>query len=147
MKNKIIKKMLSLMTVCCIALSMGTICVSAESTAATLSTGGDWDIMPYTMYLASGEITYQKPNATTMRVMVTTRANSKVSSIYHDVVIYKNGTLVYSGRSSESDTSILVSHQDFPASEGDFYSTYVTHYVSKNGYTEHCDTHHDQVFY
>lgn len=150
MKNKIIKTLLSIAAVCCLVVSLGAIGVSAENAEnvgnSVFSTAGDEGITPYTMYLSSGKISYQKPSSGTMRVTVTTSANSIVSSLYHDVVIYKNGTLVYSDRTTKSNSSILVSYEDFSAKEGDFFSTYVTHYVSNNGSTEHCDTHKDQTY-
>lgn len=148
MKNKLFKKIIALGIMCGICVSV-VLPVNAAEAGSVFSKKVTTfsDIAPYTLYLQSGEITYQKLNSTTMRVLVKTNANRSVSSIYHDVVIYKNGTEVFRDRLSRSSDVQLTSNIDIPASNGDFFSTYVVHYVSHNGYTEHCDSHDDQYFY
>lgn len=149
MRNKLLKKLISVCAVFAMCASTAVLPVNAADKSSVLSrkTTLFSDMAPYTMYLQSGEITYQRLNSSTMRVQVMTDANSNVQSIYHDVVIYKNGTEVYRNRLSTSNDNCLYSYLDFSASSGDFFSTYVVHYVSHKGYTEHCDSHHDSTFY
>lgn len=147
--KKILKKIAAVALILGVCVNAAVLPVNAAEKASVLNRQVTMfsDIMPYTVYLQSGEITYQRLNSSTMRVLVMTNANRSVSSIYHDVVIYKNGTEVYRNRLSTSGALHLNSNIDIPASNGDFFSTYVVHYVSNNGYTEHCDSHSDQYFY
>lgn len=149
MRNKLLKKLISVCVVFAMCASTAVLPVNAADKSSVLSRKATVfsDMAPYTMYLYSGEITYQRLNSSTMRVLVMTNATSYVNSIYHDVVIYKNGTEVYRNRLSTSGDNSLYSNIDIPASSGDFFSTYVVHYVSHKGYTEHCDSHHDSTFY
>lgn len=146
MKNNILKKSVSaLMALCIILSAMLTVC-AYESNRDITTVNSDGDIMPYTMYIMGGSITYQKPSSNTMRVQVKTDANSKVTSLYQDIVIYKNGTEVYRGRKYGSNNTTLMTHEDISAKKGDFFSTYVVHYVSHNGYVEYFEDHADQTF-
>lgn len=149
MRNKLLKKLISAYVIFVMCVSMVILPVNAADKSSIISRKATVfsDMTPYTMYLYSGEITYQRLNSRTMRVQIMTDANMNVDSVYHDVVIYKNGTEVYRKRLSTSNDNCLYSYLDFSASSGDFFSTYVVHYVSHNGYTEHCDSHHDQYFY
>lgn len=147
--KKILKKIAAVALILGVCVNAAVLPVNAAEKASVLSRQVTMfsDIVPYTVYLQSGEITYQRLNSSTMRVLVMTNANRSVSSIYHDVVIYKNGTEVYRNRLSTSGALHLNSNIDISASNGDFFSTYVVHYVSNNGYTEHCDSHSDSYFY
>lgn len=148
MRNKLLNKLISACVIFVMCVSTAILPVNAVDKDSVISRKATVfsDMMPYTMYLQSGEITYQRLNASTMRVQIMTDANMNVDSVYHDVVIYKNGTEVYRKRLSTSNDNCLYSYLDFSASSGDFFSTYVVHYVSHNGYTEHCDSHHDATF-
>lgn len=142
MKKNYLKKMVaSVLTVCLIG-AFGLSYVTATDTDSPFVD----EVKPNTMYLQSGGISYNHLNSNTMRVSITTKANTYATSLYHDIVIYKNGVLVYSDRAYGSNSTRLRTNLDFSASSGDFFSTYVTHYVSHNGYTEHCDTHEDSYF-
>ncbi len=147
MQKETLRKVISFTSMICAALNMTILPVHADE-AKTLSVNkvSFSEIAPYSLYLSYGEITYQRLNSSTMRVLVTTAANRDVSSLYHDVVIYKNGTLVFDDRLSGSNDTSLVTPIDIPAKSGDFFSTYVTHYVSHLGTTEHFDTHEDEIF-
>lgn len=147
MKNNILKKSVSALMALCMILSVSMLTVCAyESNQDITTVNSDGDIMPYTMYLMGGSITYQKPSSGGMRVQVKTNANSKVASLYQDIVIYKNGTEVYRGRKYGSNATSLLTHEDISAKKGDFFSTYVVHYVSHNGYVEYFEDHADQTF-
>ena len=142
MKKINLKRIVSFILSVCL---MGAVSVGYVFAADTDSPATD-ELTPATMYLQSGGISYSNLNSNTMRVTISTNANTFASSLYHDIVIYKNGTLVYNSRDSKSNSTYLRTNLDFSASSGDFFSTYVTHYVSHNGYTEHCDTHEDSYF-
>ncbi len=148
MRNKLLNKLISACVIFVMCVSTAVLSVNAADKSSIISRKATVfsDIAPYTMYLQSGEITYQRLNSSTMRVQVMTDANGYVGSVYHDIVIYKNGTEAYRNRLSTSNSTHLYSYIDIPASSGDFFSTYVVHYVSHNGYTEHCDSHHDATF-
>ena len=142
MKKISVKRIVSCLLAVCLMCAVSTGFVLATETDSPVTE----ELIPATMYLQGGEISYSQLNSNTMRVTISTNANTFASSLYHDIVIYKNGTLVYNSRDSKSNSTFLHTDLDFSASSGDFFSTYVTHYVSHNGYTEHCDTHRDSYF-
>lgn len=142
MKQNNLKKIAASVLAMCLVGAASTSFVSATDTDSPIVE----EVKPSTMYLQSGGISYSHLNSNTMRVTISTNANTFASSLYHDIVIYKNGNLVYDDRDSKNNSTFLRTYLDFSASSGDFFSTYVTHYVSHNGYTEHCDTHEDSYF-
>lgn len=150
MKNKSLKKLLAAAISASIIMSMGAVCTYAAKSdnafdGALLASSTDTAV-PYSWYLLNGSIGYYRLNSSTMRVSVDTNASTDVTSIYQDVVVYKNGTEVHRQRHYGSYDNMLNTHLDFSASKGDFFSTYVTHYVSHNGHLDSLNSHEDAYF-
>lgn len=93
------------------------------------------DVQPYSMYFSASSSNFTRLSGK-VNLIVTTEATRYVSSIYHDVEIYKNGELYLSQRYSDTNCVDLVTSIDIPASSGDYFIASVTHYTHHNGYLE-----------
>ena len=125
--KKLLKTMLILGVVCCMAVS-GTVFADSKI-------GGDETAAPYSMYYYSGSLTFTN-GSNYVGVVVSTSAFTVADKIYHDVTIYKNGSLYSSQRYSNTRCQTYTHQINVPASRGDVITVYVTHYTSHNGVTE-----------
>lgn len=128
-------------------LIFGIICSLAVSGTAfaDASVGGEETATPYSMYYLSGSLDFAD-GSNYVAVIVSTSAFTYIDSIYHDVTIYKNGSLYSSKRYSDTDCQDLTSNIRVYANRGDVIEVYVDHYTSHNGIVESGD-HYDSYMY
>ena len=87
------------------------------------------------MYYLSGSLGFAD-GSNYVGVVVSTSAFTIVDKIYHDVTIYKNGTLYSSQRYSDTRCQTYTNQINVPAVRGDVITVYVDHYTYHNGITE-----------
>ena len=119
--------MLALAVICCIAVS-GTVFADVNDNYAEESSAR-------TMYYLSGSLNFTRQTGK-VSVNVTTSAFEYIDKIYHDVTIYKNGSLYSSQRYSNTNCQSYTSLIKVPAVSGDYFEVYVDHYTSHDGVTE-----------
>ena len=69
------------------------------------------------------------------------------SRIHHTVYVYKNGILIHGkAYNSVNGQVVFTNSLTFPAKDGDYFQTYVTHYVSKDGITETMESYKSATF-
>lgn len=125
--KKLLKTMLALAVICCIAVS-GTVFADVNDNYAEESSAR-------TMYYLSGSLNFTRQTGK-VSVNVTTSAFEYIDKIYHDVTIYKNGSLYSSQRYSNTNCQSYTSLIKVPAVSGDYFEVYVDHYTSHDGVTE-----------
>lgn len=126
--KKLLKTMLALAVICCIAVS-GTVFADVNENIAAEAAE------PRTMYYHSGSLNFSE-GSTYLSVTVTTNAFEYIDKIYHDVTIYKNGSWYSSERYSDTDCQSYSTTIRVPAVAGDYFEVYVDHYTSHDGITE-----------
>ena len=119
--------MLALAVICCIAVS-GTVFADVNDNYAE-------EASARTMYYLSGSLNFTRQTGK-VSVNVTTSAFEYIDKIYHDVTIYKNGSLYSSQRYSNTNCQSYTSLIKVPAVSGDYFEVYVDHYTSHNGIVE-----------
>lgn len=134
--KKLLKTMLILGVVCSMAVS-GTVLADSRI-------GGDEIVSPYSMYYYSGSLGFSN-GSNYVGVIVSTSAFTYVDKIYHDVTIYKNGSLYSSKRYSNTNCQTYTNQINVPAVSGDIITVYVTHYTSHNGVTESGNTSNSHI--
>ena len=125
--KKLLKTLLIFGIICSLAVS-GTVFADTKA-------GGGESISPYSMYYLSGSLTLTT-GSNYVGVVVSTSAFTIVDKIYHDVTIYKNGTLYSSQRYSDTRCQTYTNQINVPAVRGDVITVYVDHYTYHNGITE-----------
>lgn len=135
--KKLLKTMLILGVVCCLAVS-GTAFADAN-----LGHAGD-NAATRSMYYLSGSLGFSN-GSNYVGVIVSTSAFTYVDKIYHDVTIYKNGSLYSSKRYSSTNCQTYTNQINVPAVSGDVITVYVTHYTSHNGVTESGNTSNSHI--
>ena len=126
--KKLLKTLLMLCIICSLAVS-GTVFVSADDTVA------EANATPRTMYYHSGGLDFADGDGY-VTVIVTTSAFTYIDEIYHEVTIYRNGSLFSSRTYSDTDCQTLRTNIKVPTSSGDVLTVYVNHYTSHNGIVE-----------
>ena len=128
-------------------LIFGVICsMAASGTVFADSNGGGNDtVAPYSYYYLSGSLDFAD-GSNYVAVIVSTSAFTYIDSIYHDVTIYKNGSLYSSKRYSDTDCQTLTNNIKVYANSGDVIEVYVDHYTSHNGIVE-SGNHYDSYMY
>ena len=122
-------------------LILGVVCSLAVSgtVLADSKMGGDEIAVPYSMYYYSGSLTFTN-GSNYVGVVVSTSAFTYVDKIYHDVTIYKNGSLYSSQRYSRANCQTYTNQINVPVVSGDIVTVYVDHYTSHNGVIESGNT-------
>ena len=126
--KKLLKTLLIFGIICSLAIS-GTVFADAE-----LGLAGE-NATTRSMYYLSGSLTFSN-GSNYVAVIVTTSAFTYVDKIYHDVTIYKNGSLYSSKRYSDTECQTFGNQINVPVVTGDVVTVYVDHYTSHNGVTE-----------
>lgn len=127
--KKLLKTLLMLCIICSLAVS-GTVFAAANNTEIA-----EAEATPRTMYYLSGSLGFGDGDGY-IRVAVSTSAFEYIDKIYHDVTIYKNGSLYLSQRYSDTECQTLSTNIRVPAVKGDTIEVYVDHYTSHNGIVE-----------
>lgn len=129
--KKLLKTLLIFGIICSLAVS-GTAFADAKVI-------GDESAAPYSMYYLSGSLTFTN-GSNYVGVVVSTSAFTYVDKIYHDVTIYKNGSLYSSQRYSRANCQTYTNQINVPVVSGDIVTVYVDHYTSHNGVIESGNT-------
>lgn len=135
--KKLLKTLLMLCIICSLAVS-GTVFAAANNTEIA-----EAEAAPRTMYYYSGGLGFADRDGYVL-VSVSTSAFTYIDKIYHDVTIYKNGSLYLSQRYSDTECQSLSTNIKVPAVSGDVLTVYVDHYTSHNGIVEsgyHAESH------
>jgi len=126
--KKLLKTLLIVGVVCSLAISGN---VFADTNLGFVEDS----VTPRSMYYLSGSVNFSD-GSNYVAVIVSTSAFAYIDSIYHDVTIYKNGSLYSSQRYSDTDCQTLSTQVKVYASRGDFIEVYVNHYTSHGGLVE-----------
>lgn len=127
--KKLLKTLFMLCIIASLAVSGAT--VFADATDNTVAEAAE----PRTMYYLSGSLGIVD-GTNCVYVKVSTSAFDYIDSIYHDVRIYKNGSLYSSRRYSDTDCQTLSTQITVPANSGDFIEVQVDHYTKHNNIVE-----------
>ena len=132
----LLKTLLILGIICCLSVS-GTILAAPIDSGETAS--------PYSMYYLSGSLGFSR-GSNSVAVIVSTDAFTYIDKIYHDVTIYKNGSLFSSKRYSDTDCQTLDTQINVPAVSGDIIVVNVDHYTYHNGITESGNNNNSYIY-
>lgn len=103
------------------------------------------EIRPFSFYMRSASTNiFLESNK--VSISVKTYAFERVSSIYHDVTIYKNGKLYSSKRYSDKNKLYLLTTIDVPAKTGDLFEVETTHYTKEGSIVESMTTSNNMVY-
>ena len=141
MKNS--KKSLAIITILLVMFqTFGMLSVSSQE----LNSNQDSQVAaPRTIYIAGGGSNFTR-SGSNMTLNVTTTAFSRCD-IYHTVLVYKNGVLIYSNTLYSVGQQLSLGNSlPFSASSGDYFQAYVTHYTSKSGIIEEMETYKSATY-
>ena len=136
--KKTLKTLLMLCIICSLAVS-GTLFVNADDI------GAESNATPRTMYYYAGSLGFAEGDGYGT-VSVSTTAFTYIDRIYHNVTIYRNGSLFSSRTYSDTDCQKLTTNIKVPVNRGDVLTVYVDHYTSHNNIVE-SGYHEDSYMY
>ena len=144
-KKNMIKRFIAVLILSCVTVSYTSMAEDIKNNAIFNNSVTNEIVPMRTNYLRDGSILISRSGGVA-NAKIKTIATIKVSYIYHDVTIFKNGVKYSSGRYNDWNKDTLESIIPVSAVSGDYIDIYADHYVQHNGITEVSHS-HESMYY